>query len=143
MDNDYPLDYDEVINTVRTAEVVTFRFIVVSQRLLIDNRHSEIDPPLVKLVPRATSAEERFRSLKQLRPRFRVPEKISLVQWPKFVETLVERGVWDAIVERILTAGFPEAARQCDAVLKELRALERGEMYHAVMGEGYQALWER
>ncbi len=143
MDNDFHLDYDEIIKTVRTAEVITFRFVIVNQRLLVDNRFSEIDPPLVKLVPRATSVEERFRSLKQLRPRFRLPDKISAIWWPKFVESLVRRGIWDAIVQRIVEAGFSEAARECGGVLEELRALERQEIRNALVTEGYQSLWEK
>jgi len=143
MDNDFFLDYEEIKKTVKNAEVVTFRFVIVNQRLLIDNRYSEIDPPLVKLVPRATSIEERFRSLKQLRPRFRLPEKISAIWWPKFVETMLQRGVWDAIVQRIEEAGFSEAAQGCESVLAELRELERQEIHNAISGEGFQALWEQ
>jgi len=143
MDNDYLLDYDEIVRTIQTADVLTFRFITVNERLLIDNRSSEIDPPLVRLVPRAKSVEERFRSLKQLRPRFRLPDKISAIWWPKFVDTLAERGVWDAIVRRIEEGGFPEAARQCEGVLQDMRTLERQELCNAVLGEGYQALWEK
>ena len=143
MDNDFFLDYDEIIKTVRNADVITFRFVIVSQRLLIDNRHSEIDAPLVKLVPRAGSVEERFRSLKQLRPRFRLPDKISAIWWPKYVDTLVGRGIWDAIVQRIDGAGFSEAARQCNEVLVELRDLERQEVLNAIVSEGYQSLWAR
>ena len=143
MDNDFLLDYDEVIKTIRSADVLTFRFVTVDQRLLVDNRSSEIDAPLVRLVPRAKSVEERFRSLKQLRPRFRLPEKISAIWWPKFVDTMVERGVWDAIVQRIEESGFSEAARQCEGVLQDLRALERQELWNAIQGEGYQALWEK
>ena len=143
MDSEYLLDYEEVIKTVHTAEVLTFRFVIVSQRLLVDNRSSEIDPPLVKLVPRATSAEERFRSLKQLRPRFRLPEKISAISWPKYVNGLVEHGVWDAVIQRIIESGFSEAALECDRVIEELRDLERQEIRNAIIGEGYQALWEK
>ena len=143
MDSDFLLDYDEIIRTVRAADVITFRFVIVNQRLLIDNRSSEIDPPLVKLVPRAKSIEERFRSLKQLRPRFHLPDKISAIWWPKFVESMVSRGIWQAIVQRIEEAGFAEAARGCDAVLQELRDLERQEIRNAIAGEGYQALWEK
>ena len=143
MDNDFLLDYEEIIRTIRAADVLTFRFVIVNQRLLVDNRSSEIDPPLVKLVPRAGSVEERFRSLKQLRPRFRLPEKISAIWWPKFIDTMVERGVWDAIVQRIVEGGFSEAARQCEDVLQELRTLERQELCKAVLGEGYQPLWEK
>jgi hypothetical protein len=46
MDNDFLLDYDEIIRTIRGADVITFRFVIVNQRLLIDNRSSAIDPPL-------------------------------------------------------------------------------------------------
>ena len=143
MDNDFLLDYEEIIRTIRAADVLTFRFVIVNQRLLVDNRSSEIDPPLVKLVPRAGSVEERFRSLKQLRPRFRLPEKISAIWWPKFIDTMVARGIWDAIVQRIVESGFSEAARQCEDVLQELRTLERQELCNAVLGEGYQPLWEK
>ncbi|MCH8850289.1 MAG: hypothetical protein IIC89_05625 [Chloroflexi bacterium] len=143
MDNDFTLDYGEIIKTVRSAEVLTFRFVIVSDRLLIDNRSSDIDPPLVKLVPRATSVEDRFRSLKRLRPRFRLPEKISAIWWPKFAEGLVEHGIWAAVEERIAGAGFPEAARECDAVLGELKGKERQELRNALSGEGYQSLWEK
>jgi hypothetical protein len=143
MDNEYELDFGEIIETLRTAEVVTVRFLTVSERLLIDNRHSEVDPPLVKLVPRVRSAEERFRSLKQLRPRFHLPEKITSISWPKHVHSLVDQGVWSAIVERIAEAGSPQAAQQCEEVLEELLRLEQKEVRNAILGEGYQSLWER
>ena len=143
MDNDFFLDYDEIVRTIRGADVITFRFVIVNQRLLIDNRSSEIDPPLVKVVPRASSVEERFRSLKQLRPRFRLPEKISAIWWPKSIDSLVEHGVWDAIVQRIVAGGFAQTAHDCDGVLEELRALERREIVNAISGESYQTLWEK
>lgn len=143
MDNDYHLNYDEIIDTLRTAEVITFRFLVVSERLLIDNRFSELDPPLIKLVPRVRTAEERFRSLKQLRPRFHLPEKISAIWWPKHIHSLVEHGIWPAIAERIVDTGFPQVARQCEEVLQELLEMERQETRKAILGEGYQPLWER
>jgi len=143
MDNEFELDHDEIIQTINTAEVVTFRFVVVPERLLFDTRSSEVDPPLVRLVPRATSVEERFRALKQLRPRFKLPEKISAIWWPRSIESLVNTGVWDAIVERVGSSGFEEAAEECGGVLEELRASERKELHNALTGEGYQSLWEK
>ena len=141
MDNDFLLDYDEITKTIKSAEVITIRFVVVSELLLIDNRSSEADPPLVKLVERAATIEDRFRGLKKLRPRFRLPERINAIWWPKYVDRLVERGIWDAMVQRIVEAGFAEVARECDTVLKELRASERREIRNALIGEGYQSLW--
>jgi hypothetical protein len=141
MDNAYHLDIDAIIKTVRTAEVVAVRFVTVPMRLLIDNRYTDVDPPMVKLVPRAASAEERFKSVKVLRPRFRLPNKISAIWWPRYVQGLVDSGVWDALVRRIAENGFDSVADECDALLDELRRLERLEMVNAIAGEGYRTLW--
>ncbi len=143
MDNDFSLDHEEIIKTIDSAEVLTFRFVVLGERLLFDTRSSEIDPPLVKLVPRATSVEDRFRALKELRPRFKLPSKISAIWWPKSIESMVNDGIWGAIVRLIDDAGFSKAAEECEAVLEELRASERKELHNALTGEGYQSLWER
>jgi hypothetical protein len=141
MDNAYQLDIDTILRTVRTGDVVAFRFVTVPMRLLIDNRHSEADPPMIRLVPRVDSARERFKSLKALRPRFRLPDKITAIWWPRYIHSLVESGVWAAIVERIESSGYPDAARECDDVLAELHRLERLEMVNAIAGEGYRTLW--
>jgi hypothetical protein len=141
VDNQYHLDYDTIIRTVRDAEVLAFRFVTVPMRLLIDNRYSDADPPMVKLVPRAASAEDRFKSLKQLRPRFRLPSKISAIWWPRYVDGLVEAGIWEAITQRIAANGFDGVVRDCDEILAELRQMERAEMYNAIGGEGYRTLW--
>lgn len=141
MDNMYHLDYDAILRTVREVDVVAFRFVTVAERLLLDNRHSEVDPPMVKLVPKVNSAEERFKSLKVLRPRFKLPQKISAIWWPRYIDSLVETGIWDAIVRRIVDSGYPTAAAECDEILAELRRMERAELVNAISGEGYQTLW--
>ena len=142
MDNDYELNIDEILRTVETAEVVTFRFVVIGQRLLIDSRSTAIDGPLLKLVSAVKSPEERFRSLKQLRPRFRLPEKICAVWWPKHIQSLVTSGVWQSVAKRIIDSGHPGAAQQCEEVLRELLLQEEAEVRSAIVGKGYQALWE-
>ncbi len=141
MDNQFELDYDEILKIVREADVIAFRFMTVSDRLLIDNRFSETDPPMVKMVPRAGSAKERFKSLKVLRPRFKLPNKITAIWWPRYISSLEERGVWSAIVQRIRGNGFPATAQECESLLDELRRMERLELHRAIAGEGYQTLW--
>ena len=141
MDNEYRLDTSEILKTLRRADVVVFRFVTVPQRLLLDFRHSDVDPPMLKLVQRANSAEDRFRNLKQLRPRFKLPEKISAVWWPRFVRRLEDEGVWDSVLARLTDEGYPAVAGQAAAVLAELRDLERTEMSNAIEGEGYKTLW--
>ena len=141
MDNEYNLDYETILRTVREGDVLAFRFVTVPMRLLIDNRFTEVDPPMLKLVPKAASAEERFKSLKVLRPRFKLPSKISAIWWPRTIESLRDAGIWEAIVDRILSNGFHEAAKECDELLAELRKLERAEMADAIGGSGYRTLW--
>ena len=141
MDNVYHLDYDRILKTVRSADVVMFRFVTVPQRLLIDNRFTDVDPPMLKLVPRAESAEERFKNLKMLRPRFKLPRKISAVWWPRHARALEEHGIWAAITQRVTDSGFTDAAAQCHDVYQELVQLERSELANAIGGEGYRTLW--
>jgi hypothetical protein len=141
MDNEYRLDFSEIMRTIRDAEVILFRFVTVPQRMLLDYRRNEIDGPMIKLVPRATSPEDRFKSVKMLRPRFRLPQKISAVWWPRHVERLVEDGVWGAIVQRMIEAGYPAVAAEASDVLEELRRMEREELANAIGGDGYRTLW--
>lgn len=141
MDNEYRLDRERILSTVRGSDVVAFRFVTIPSRLLIDNRFSEHDPPMVRIVPKVDSAEERFRSLKQMRPRFKLPPKISAIWWPRYVTTLAEIGIWAAIVERISDNGFPVVADECADIFDELLRLERLEVVNAIAGEGYRTLW--
>jgi hypothetical protein len=143
MDNDYPIDVDEIVRTVRSAEVLTIRFLILEKRLLIDNRYNEIDGPIVRLVDRVRSAEERFRSLRQLRPRFPVPEKITAIWWPKFVTTLDTLGIWPALVRRMADTGFGAAVRECSDAFEEMKRMERQVLRGAVTGEEYQTIWPR
>jgi hypothetical protein len=141
MDNEYRLDYGEILKTVRGADVVLFRFVTLPQRLLIDNRTSAMEGPLLKIVPRAKDAEDRFRSLKVLRPRFRLPPKINAVWWPRNVDRLVDDGIWEAMVKRLASADHDLISGDPQAVLNELRRLERAELANAIGGEGYRTLW--
>ncbi len=144
LDGPFLIDPDEVLRTVRQAEVITFRFLTVTDRLLVDNRYTELDPPMIRLVEPAGSVEERFRSLKRLRPRFRLPDRINAIAWPLTVRAIQEYGIWDAILERIAREGFPEVAQRSSAVLHDLLTRERREVLAAVRGvEPYQPIWVR
>jgi len=143
MDNDYVLNLDDILHTIETADVVRIRFLLLEKRLLIDNRHNEFEGPLIRLVNRSGSSEESFRNLKRMRPRFPLPDKMTAIWWPKYVNTLSTSGVWAAIVARISNTGFTDAISQCEDVLRELRSLERQEVRNAISGEGFQTIWQR
>ncbi len=143
MDFDFHIDLSEVKENIDSAEVLAFYFPLLRKTLLIDVRRTEIDGPLVKVVPMASSPEERFQSLKRLRPRFARPESITIIPWPKYVASLARLGIWDHIVRRFADLGDPELVRQCEACLRELLTLEQEEVRHAISGENYEVLWSR
>jgi hypothetical protein len=143
MDNDYVLNLDDILRTIETADVVRMRFLLLDKRLLIDNRYNQFEGPLIKLVGRSGSSEESFRSLKRLRPRFPLPDKMTAIWWPKYVNTLCTSGVWSAVIERVRASGFEDSLRQCDEVLRELLTMERQEIKNAISGEGFQTVWQR
>jgi hypothetical protein len=142
MDNDYELNVEEILQTIGSAEIIAFRFVVISQHLVIDTRSNAVDGPMIRVVPHVKSTEEGFQRLKQLRPRFRIPEKICAIWWPKHIDSLVTHRIWPAVVQRLIDTGRPGIAKQCEKVLRELLQREKEEVQSAILGKGYQALWE-
>ena len=144
MENDFGLDIQEIMKVIDTADVLVVRFAIVDKRLLVDARHNQEEGPFIDLVPRVSSVEERFRHLKQVRPRFPLPERIMSFMWPRHVELLQTSGVWQRMVDRLSALGYAGTAEKCEAVYGELRAEERAQVMAAIRGEGgYQSLWER
>ncbi len=142
--DDYGLDLDEVARVIDTAEVLVIRFAIVDDRLLIDARTNEQEGPVIAVVPKAGSVEERFKSLKKLRPRFPLPDKIMSFMWPRQMETFRSSGLWGKIEGRLVQLGGDQMTERCVQVFEELSRQERAEVLAAIRGgEGYQSLWER
>jgi predicted Zn-dependent protease with MMP-like domain len=138
MDNDFSIDLAEIAATVHTAEVVAIRFVSTAQRLLLDFRSSELDGPMVRVVEPVTSVEERYRSLRRLRPRFPAPEKIVAIWWPRFVTSLESTGIWDEILERVRDGGNDEAVERAREALRSLLELEHEQQHDAITGKGFR-----
>ena len=141
MDNDFSVDLGDIASAIRTSDVITMRFVAVGQRLLLDFRTTDLDGPMVKVVEPVKSVEERYRTLKKLRPRFAPPEKIVALWWPRFAESLRSTGTWDEVMQRVSDTGHVDAVRRAAETLDELIALERAQQRQAVTGEGFKTLW--
>jgi hypothetical protein len=142
--DDYGLDMDEVTKVIDTADVLVVRFAIVDKRLLIDSRVNEQEGPLIVIVSKAGSVEERFKSLKKMRPRFQLPDKIMSFMWPRHIETFRTSGLWERIQARMVSLGGDEMLGRCQQVVEELAREEKTEVLSAIRGgEGYQSLWER
>ncbi len=142
MDADFRIDVNEVHRAIDVGEIIALYFPLLRKTLLMDTRTTTLDGPMIKVVPMATSPEERFRELVRLRPRFPKPESISIIPWPKYVASLVRLDVWDHIVRRFLEIGPPEVVRQCEECLEEVRRAEREEIRRAISGQQYETLWQ-
>jgi hypothetical protein len=144
MDPDFGIDIEEMGRVFDEADVVVVRFHVISQRLLIDARTAPGDPPLIRLVPPASSAEERYRYLQNERPGMPLPEQITVVGWPRYIQVMKDVGLWSRIEERLVRESGPEAVREAEAAFDSVRHAERAEVAAAIAGgEGYESLWER
>jgi hypothetical protein len=142
--DDYGLDLDEVARVIDAADVLVIRFAILDKRLLIDARTSEGEGPLIAIVAKATSVEERFKSLKKMRPRLPLPDKIMSFMWPRQMETFRASGLWDKIEGRMVSLGGDQMVKVCQAVFEELEREEKAEVMTAIRGgETYQSLWER
>ena len=138
----FGIDLDEVRRVIDAAEVLIVRFRLTDRRLLVDRRADDRFGPLVKVVPPAANAQERFRSLKVMRPTFRSPERILTFEWPRHARSLAEAGLWDHMARKLVEMGWPETAALCDEAFRQIVEEERQVEIAAIRGgEGYQTLW--
>lgn len=141
MDNDFSGDVEELVRTLASNEVIAMRFVTAGQRLLLDFRTAEAEGPLVRVVPPVRSARERYLTLRQLRPRFDLPERIVAVAWPGFARSLEASAAWETILKRLARASGGDALSDAREALAELCRLEEETHRHAIRGQGFRTLW--
>lgn len=141
MEGNFLFEIDEVLRNVQEAEVMSIFFPSFRRALIIDTRSNTDDGPMVRLMPMASSPQDRVRSIRKLRPGFPRLQNLTLIPWQRYVDSLVNLGVWEKIVKRIEESGDPKAIQACDAALIELRRLERQELVAAISGDNYQTIW--
>ena len=141
MEGNFLFEIDEVLRNVQEAEVMSIFFPSFRRALIIATRSNTDDGPMVRLMPMASSPQDRVRSIRKLRPGFPRLQNLTLIPWQRYVDSLVNLGVWEKIVKRIEESGDPKAIQACDAALTELRRLERQELVAAISGDNYQTIW--
>lgn len=143
MDSEYGLDFHEVEHIFETAEVLAVYFPLLARTLVVDFRQAPDSPPLVKVMPMVRSEEERYRSIRRLRPQLGKPETVTFVPWPKYVEGLVRLGIWDRLVGRLVQGGYRESVASAAEAIAELREIEHSTVHAAISGKGFRTIWTR
>ena len=141
MDDDFAYGVDEVMESIDKAKVLSVFFPRLRRALVIDTRRNETTGPMVRLMQMVASPQERLRSIRRLRPGFPRLRSLTLIPWARYVDSLVELGVWERLMQRLRDSGSEEGVLACDAVLDELRRLEKAELGAVVLGKNYHTIW--
>ena len=141
MDEDFEYDLDDVFSNIKEAEVMSLFFPTFRKAVVIDTRVNETEGPMVCVLPMAASPQERLRSIKKLRPDFPRLQNLTLIPWPRYVDSLVDLGVWDRIIQRFKDTGHEETVLECGTILEELIRLEKSELAAVIRGDNYHTIW--
>lgn len=141
MDEDLSFNLDEVLKSIDKAEVISLFFPKFRKSMIIDTRSNDTDGPMVRIMPMVASPQERMRNIRRLRPSFPRLRDLTLLAWPRYVESLVNLGVWDRILARLRDLGHEDAVASCEELFSELKRLEKAELAAVVQGENYHTIW--
>ena len=140
-ENGLLVDLAEVEKVVDSCDVFTIIFQTLPERLLVDNRVSPEEGPLVAVVEPVATVEERYHWLGRERPSFGPPERFMFFLWPHTIAFLEQCGVVARIRCRCEATERPEALSMFDRALTDLREKERRAPRAAITGENYRTIW--
>jgi hypothetical protein len=140
-ENGLLVDLAEVEKVVDLCDVFTIIFQTLPERLLVDNRVSPQEGPLVAVVEPVATVEERYHWLGRKRPSFGPPEHFMFFLWPHTIAFLEQCGVVARIRCRCEATERPEALSMFDRALTDLKEKERRATRAAITGENYRTIW--
>ncbi|HCE76772.1 MAG TPA: hypothetical protein DEP04_09105 [Dehalococcoidia bacterium] len=141
--NNFQDDIEEIKKTLLEADVISLFFPYFGKTVLFDIRSNETDGPAVILTDMVRSPRERIRSMEKLRPGFDDPEKMVLIPWVRYLETLIDSGIWNLVVNKLEETSYVDPQTSTDEILVKLRNLEYIELANAIKGRSYKTLWSR
>lgn len=142
-ENGVQVDFAETTKVIETADVFVVGFTNILERLIVDTRWNDVETPLVQVVEPSTGARQRLAWLKRRRPTLGEPESFIFFPWPHSAGFMVETGVWDQIVKRVVGDYDPAVKTQCETAIRQLQNLELAAMQAVLRGENCITLWPR
>src|SRR5205809_80144 len=89
----------QVLSGISEAEIVTIFFPLLRRALVIDTRHDDQTPHMVRVMSQVGSMEERISVIQRMRPEFGKVRSILGIPWIKSVSSLNEQGVVEQLVK--------------------------------------------
>lgn len=141
MEGDFEIDVNEILIDIKEAEVLSIFFPMFRKSLVVDLRSSGVSGPMIRVMPMVASPQERMRAIRRLRPGFPRRHSLSLIGWPRYVDSLQTHGIWQNIIDQLARAGHPDPESHMSRTLDELRRHEKAELARVVMGQNYHTIW--
>lgn len=142
MEGNFVLGIEEVLEHVESADVMSLFFPSFRKALVVDMRVSDDAGPFVGVLPMVDSPHERIQSIQRLRPGFPRLIDLTIIPWPRYVDSLVVLGVWERIANRFHgSSAVSDDYVELEEALDELKRLEKAELAAAVIGDNYHTVW--
>ena len=135
MDNPPGWSARRVIRNMQAAEVISLFFPYVGRALIVDLRGDEAEGPFIATDRLISGMKEQLDNLRQLRPRFALPENITLAPWMSSVASFEASGALSELNARLVRMGAKPAQASLAAAYKELLALEWEETLALIRGD--------
>ena len=97
MDGEF-LDSNDGLQGLQQADVMSI-LPALKKSIVIDTRPNKNDGPMINLLPMVWPSEERLHSLGLLRPYFPKVHELTIVEWARYVDSLVTLGVWIVLMK--------------------------------------------
>jgi len=133
---------EEILISLKNSDVISIFFPYLKKTILIDKRTADNENPTILLTDMVRTPRERVQSLQKLRPNLPNIENILLIPWTRYIISLKDSGVWNAIYDTLNENLIGEEYQLIDEIFKQLLILEKRSLVEVIKGTSFKTVWE-
>ncbi len=134
---------EEILISLKNSDVISIFFPYLKKTILIDKRTADNENPTILLTDMVRTPRERVQSLQKLRPNLPNIENILLIPWTRYIISLKDSGVWNAIYDTLNENLIGEEYQLIDEIFKQLLILEKRSLVEVIKGTSFKTVWEK
>ena len=143
-DQEFDREMAEALQNAEAAEGVCIILPIINQCLVYDSRSALDDPPRITVSAPLGSGERRLRHVNKARPQLERARELAVLPRSGSINAFSNSKIWGMLQDRMLGSSYPNAERQCNDALDELRQWERRSMVSMIRGQGpFHTVWSR